>query len=92
MKQDDIMKLTQLKKTTMETLLLKMMLSWAILIIGFVALFAGCNTPSTSNQNAGNGFKEEDEHSIHDTTMKTVPDNTRTDGLKQKHADTVEHR
>jgi hypothetical protein len=60
-------------KKTMETLLLKMMLSWAIMIIGFVALFAGCNNPKVENRTAARTA---------DSTIETPPDNTRTDGIK----------
>lgn len=71
---------TQQKNTFMETLILKMMLSWAILIIGFVALFAGCN--STPNPNAaGNGYSSD---VADDSVTPAVPDNTRTDGIRQK--------
>jgi hypothetical protein len=66
----------QPKKNVMETLLLKMMLSWAIMIIGFIALFAGCN----------NAPKPRDvSSSTIDDTLKTPPDNTRTDGVKESH-------
>lgn len=51
-----------------------MMLSWAIMIIGFIALFAGCN----------NAPKPRDvSSSTVDDTLKTPPDNTRTDGMKE---------
>jgi|GEM_PF-4215078 len=69
------------KKSFMETLILKMMLSWAILIIGFVALFAGCNSAPNTNAPAG-GYS--------DAADDSVPDNTRTDGILQKNmADTA---
>ncbi|MCE3281084.1 MAG: hypothetical protein K0S44_3275 [Bacteroidetes bacterium] len=68
----------QQKNNVMETLLLKMMLSWAIMIIGFIALFAGCN----------NAPKPRDVSTATvDDTLKTPPDNTRTDGLKESHID-----
>ncbi|HEX8514742.1 MAG TPA: hypothetical protein VF868_00995 [Bacteroidia bacterium] len=67
----------------METLLLKMMLSWAIMIIGFVALFAGCNSPRTESNAIGSESNEQ-------ADTLTPPDNTRTDGIKQKSmADTI---
>ncbi|MCW3102874.1 MAG: hypothetical protein JWO09_1314 [Bacteroidetes bacterium] len=59
----------------METLILKMMLSWAILIIGFVALFAGCN--NVPDRNAPTS-------AYPDASDDSVPDNTRTDGIMQK--------
>jgi hypothetical protein len=65
------------QRTQMETMLLKIMLSWAIMIIGFIALFAGCNSPRTNE-------KVNDDHSK-DSLQKILPDNTRTDGIKQKH-------
>jgi hypothetical protein len=67
----------QPKKNLMETLLLKMMISWAIMIIGFVALFAGCNSPRPENSNV---YQSDDSDSV----SVTPPDNTRTDGVKQK--------
>ncbi|MDF2436810.1 MAG: hypothetical protein K0Q95_1186 [Bacteroidota bacterium] len=69
------MKEVKPKNKTMETLLLKMMLSWAIMIIGFVALFAGCNNPKVENHAAS---------ATADSTIDTPPDNTRTDGIKDK--------
>lgn len=67
------MNLIKPKRRTMETLLLKMMLSWAIMIIGFIALFAGCNNPQASNKTAPGAP---------DSTVETPPDNTRADGIK----------
>jgi hypothetical protein len=58
----------------METLLLKMMLSWAILIIGFVTLFVACNNPKEHN----------DTVNVHDSVVEAAPDNTRTDGMKDQ--------
>jgi hypothetical protein len=76
------MKKIQPKKNLMETLLLKIMLSWAIMIIGFVALFAGCNNPRTKNPVT--------DDNMNDTIQEVLPDNTRTDGIKQKRmADTA---
>jgi hypothetical protein len=76
------METTQPKKTVMETLILKMMLSWAILIIGFVALFAGCNNVPKSNT-AANGYGSQ---AADDSVKSAVPDNTRADGILQKSA------
>lgn len=68
----------------METLLLKMLLSWAIMIIGFVALFAGCNN-THSKHNAGNAYSSDGTNDpAHDTALKTPPDNTRADGVKER--------
>jgi hypothetical protein len=63
----------QPKNNLMETLLLKMMLSWAIMIIGFIALFAGCN----------NAPKPRDVSSASVNDTLTPPDNTRADGVKE---------
>lgn len=65
----------------METLLLKMLLSWAIMIIGFVALFAGCNnTHEKHNAYSTEGTNDPTNDSAH----KALPDNTRADGMKDK--------
>ena len=64
----------QQKNNLMETLLLKMMLSWAIMIIGFIALFAGCNNAPKPRE-VSTATAED--------TLITPPDNTRTDGIKE---------
>jgi len=71
------------KKTIMETLLLKMMLSWAIMIIGFIALFAGCNN-THKNTNPENAYSADAPNDNIDSAQVPLPDNTRTDGIKQK--------
>jgi hypothetical protein len=71
------------KKNIMETLLLKMMLSWAIMIIGFIALFAGCNNTHKSN-NPENAYSTDVPNDNADSAQVPLPDNTRTDGIKQK--------
>jgi hypothetical protein len=70
------------KKFKMETLILKMMLSWAIMIIGFVALFAGCNNVRTTND--GSPLPAAKNDHLHDSVNNVLPDNTRTDGIKEK--------